>query len=323
MSNSPRALLSSLAGPLKDNMQALLSRREMQAIDAAGEPSSPPVFIVGPPRTGTTLVYLFVLRALRTSYFCNLADRFHLWPVQVTRFLANFPDFLPPDSFSSRFGETSGLKSPSPGRHIWIRWFPVDAPQTDPLGPLPPLPEEATQGMQKTVAMIEKIMGGPFVNKTQAHCTRIPNLALAFPNMVIIRVSRDPYFTAQSILAGRKKFFGDEREWFSVKPRNFLDLVERPVLEQVSGQIYYLEKGMDRDLERIPQVPVFNIRYEDFCEAPRKMVADFKEFYREKTGISLRNRFQVPDSFTVSRSDRLSSEVSQELKEHLSRLWGT
>ena len=175
--------------------------------------------------------------------------------------------------------------------------------------------------MQGTVARIEQTMGGPFVNKAQAHCTRVLNLARAFPDMILVRVHRDPYFTAQSILAGRKSFFGDEKQWFSVKPRNVHELEDKPVLEQIAGQIYYLEQGIDRDLEQAPQVPVFSVQYEDFCQDPGAVVRNFKAFYSQHTGLAMEPRFTIPDSFKVSRIDRLPAEKSAALKQSLAVFW--
>ena len=317
MSSSIKSLIKDLLRPAKNCLVDHLANRELRLIQSAGVPARPPVFIVGPPRSGTTLVYLAFLRAIKSSYFCNLAAHLPRSPVLVTRLINTIRPLDPPDSFSSEFGETSGWSSPNQGRHIWIRWFPVDAPPGNPQRPLPPLPDEYARQMQGTVALIEKTMGGCFINKAQAHCTRVANLARTFPDMILVRVRRDPYYTAQSIYAGRKSFFGDEKEWFSVKPRNFPELVNKPVLEQISGQIFSLEDGIDLDLNQRPDLPVYEIDYDDFCADPRKVVEDFKKFYLERTGQPLAERHEIPENFKASRTNRLSTEMTDKLQSAL------
>ena len=58
---------------------------EIVLLRRAPEPDEPVCFIVGPPRSGTTLLYELLVRCFYFSYFSNLAHRFYRTPVAATR----------------------------------------------------------------------------------------------------------------------------------------------------------------------------------------------------------------------------------------------
>ena len=76
-------------------------------------PVWPPIFIVGPARSGTTLIYQGLTQAFRVSYFSNLAACFPMCPGVVGSTVARVGGCEPPPSFKSRYGKTRGWQAPS------------------------------------------------------------------------------------------------------------------------------------------------------------------------------------------------------------------
>jgi len=106
--------------------EAALAPWESAFVNSAPPPRFPPIFIIGLPRVGSTLVYQAIVRGLVTSYFCNAAATGPRAPALITRALSRFLTITPPDCYTSDYGITRGWNAPAQAREIWGRWFPGD-----------------------------------------------------------------------------------------------------------------------------------------------------------------------------------------------------
>ena len=147
-----------LPGPLtaalrsaKSTGSTFLARRERSLLTDEIKNSWPPIFIIGLPRSGSTLLYQVLTSGLSLSYFCNLANDFYLSPVMVTKLLSRFGVIVPPRKYESWYGDTDGWNAPSSGRAIWKRWFPSDQSYVG-MNELPPI---SLRSMRSTIGMIE------------------------------------------------------------------------------------------------------------------------------------------------------------------------
>ncbi len=303
--------------PIDQKGRIILAGLEESIIRKGSRPRWSPIIIIGPPRSGTTLVYQVFTRGLSLSYFCNLAADFHLSPGIVTVVLSHFTKIAPSAEFISNYGDTIGWNAPSQGRGIWSRWFPHDQSYVR-AGQLSPIQLVETQG---TVALVERAFGMPFINKSQGHCVRMLPLAEAFPNILFVKVHRNRLQTAQSILYGQKEVFGNSTDWFSVRPKNYNNIRHHDPIKRVCEQIYCLEEDMNSDIGEVGNDRVFEVNYEGFCCNPKKTLKAFVEFYRTRTGIHLHKRAEVPSFFSPSNKMKVSKKEYNALKRHAINLW--
>src|SRR6185295_3526902 len=93
---------------------------ERRRIRAAKPSPHPILFIVGPPRSGTTLAYQVLAHFLPVTYFNNLTDLFPRSPLSASLLFNRWlrPN---PDPFHSFYGNTAGLAEPNDAFHIWNR----------------------------------------------------------------------------------------------------------------------------------------------------------------------------------------------------------
>ena len=112
-------------------LAGLLSRLERRYVASCGSPPWVPVFIIGAARTGTTLVYQCVARALKVSYFSNWMVRFPTFPAIVAKLASYVCGCTPLGIFTSEHGKTAGWRSPSQTYQIWSRWFPRQGDRTE------------------------------------------------------------------------------------------------------------------------------------------------------------------------------------------------
>ncbi len=237
-----------------------------------------PIFIVGPPRTGTTLLYQFLLRNYRLSYISNLmalAPRHMVKMVRLAPGIArNFTGTIHP----GYHGFVPGLLGPSEAGKIVDRWFddsnwPADLPR-----------------IRQTVAAITQATGYPFLLKSLTNSVRIDRLHHALPGARFIVTSRDVRYAAQSILMTRRQLGLTADSWWSVQPAGSAALHDKPEAYRAVWQVMATNHAIN-DALASTGADVYHVAYEDFCDAPFEF------------GRRLADRFNLRASATADTSN--------------------
>ena len=254
-----------------------------------------PIFIVGPPRTGSTLLYQLLVRRYRFCYFSNLLNRFPATPLAVAKLSKALGGFDAAAAFESRYGATLGWCSPNQGRECWVRWLPESPNALEPEA----VPLEAKRRIRATVCALQRISNRPFVNKWPPNSLRVRLLADIFPQALFVRISRATEPTVRSILRGRDELCRRGSGWFSVKPPGYREIMnDRAPSEQAGWQISSIEHAIDEDRAAVGAQRFFHVRYEELTRRPRQVLDEVAAFYEEAAGVALEKRCEVPDSFT-------------------------
>lgn len=272
-----------------------------------------PIFIVSLPRSGSTLFYLLLLQRFRLCYFSNLMARFPESPVVVGRLTRRLGGGSPPPGLDNHFGNTRGWAAPNQGWQVFNRWLPADRDYIDPAS----LDPAAVDEMRATIAGLQDCFGAPFASKWQRHAPRLRALASAFPEALFVHLRRSPELTAQSILAGRREFLGDERAWLSARPRNYPSIKDLAPVQQVCEQVCGLERDIAEDRALIGDKRFFATTYEEFCSNPEAVLSAFASWYRDRSGLPLETR-RRPLPRLEPRSGRKVDEVEwQQISRHI------
>lgn len=288
-------VLKHLYRPLRDlvrGYERLLLRQDVEL-------KYPPIFVIGPPRCGSTLLSLVMARHFRVSYFSNLFMQFPHNIITLAAIVRYFRGCTPKGDYSNAYGETRGWRGPNQGVNAWKKWFPEHYGYVDPGV----LTAEARKNMRLTISHLQRIFDAPFLNKWQVNSARIIPLATVFPEALFIRMKRDPAFIAQSILIGKQELFQDQRNWFSVKPSSYEELKEKEGIDQICHQIHHLEREMDRDAHIVGENRFLELAYDDLCASVHRSMEKVGAFYQDRSGgYRLRVRHQVPSEFPKSDS---------------------
>jgi hypothetical protein len=220
------------------------------------------------PRSGSTLFYLLLLQRFRLCYFSNLMARLPESPLVVARLTRLLGGTSPPRSLANHFGNTRGWSAPNQGWTIFNRWLPGHLDYIDPSA----LDPAAVDEMRRTIAGLQHGCQAPFASKWQRHAPRLRALAAVFPEALFVHLRRSAEMTAQSILAGRREFLGDERAWLSARPRNYERIRDLPPVEQVCEQVCGLERDIAADRALIGEDRFFTTSYEEFCASPEAVL---------------------------------------------------
>jgi hypothetical protein len=280
------------------------------------ESELPNLFIVGAPRSGTTVMMQCLAHSKAFSYPSNLLSRFYSslglgYKIQKMLFDPKFQfqndlglcDYQVKKGLSSNLGKTVGALEPNVFWYFWYLHFKY--------GDLSFLSEEQWQASETTrfineINIIQKESGKPFAMKAMIMNWNIIELAKLCPNAIFFRMKRDPVDLALSIYHARKHYTGSFDEWWSFKPPEYEQLRKLSAKEQVAGFIISIEKALDFAFSTMRRPNILTVDYKSFCMNPNDELERLKTLYSEK-GINLKltKSPKLTFSTTVDKKQRI------------------
>lgn len=284
--------------------QRACSRLEVSIVDRLKlELKCPPLFIVGAPRCGTTLPYLYLLERFGFGYFPNLAKELDATPI-LAGLLAHH---LAPhtSSYESRYGQVRGRSAPSDGWEIFHRWFPrYDLHR--------PVQRQRLHELRAIVAAYERIYSAPFINKNNHNSVRIRELNALFPDALFIHVTRDVVDASLSLLQARQFHDVELGDWWSCVPPQYLDRAFDSQVEQAVYTIVGVRQHVEQRLAALDSNRWLQLAYEDFCRQPEALV----DWVRSRYDCGLlreRANFDAPEFEPRSKATAATAELEQEI----------
>ena len=222
-----------------------------------------PVFIIGAPRTGSTLLFQFLLQQFHFGYISNIMALFPMFMSGIGRLtignLARYNTIK-----KSNYGVINGLHAPNEAGKINELWF-----------------EQATTSAQQdairnTINKISNSRKAPMLIKSLGNSLRVENILKVFPNAKFVVIKRDVLYTAQSILLARESLLNSRDKWVSIKPKGYERIISREdPYAQVVWQINEIEDQMRRDLISCNAEHV-EVNYRQVCEQPAEIIQTLK-----------------------------------------------
>lgn len=243
-----------------------------------------PVFLVGPARSGTSLLYKLLCLHPGTAYISNYVARFPAMPV------LGVLDRVPRHAAGAQRrvwfgGESSNAYVYGAPRPFLDRAFPMPV-EGEPvfrragLGPSGLAPDVSAQVMsvrlRRAIGRISACAGGIFVNKRIANIYRIPLLRAAFPDARFVALNRDGRAVALSL--SKVDWWPDScvahagvtpREWAAAGNDPWA-LCARNWVEELAA--------MEAGLAEVPAADVLRLSYEDLVADPFARLDDVARF---------------------------------------------
>ncbi|VEG89664.1 sulfotransferase [Legionella spiritensis] len=279
------------------------------------------IFILGSPRTGSTILYQTLLKIHQFGFISNLTNEsFYETPsIGFSIHVANSNRQV--ISHHSNFGKTKGLFQPSEGSYLMRKWFGGEHPSQ--LNSIKILPNQKEHFI-KTIQYANFVFNAPMIIKNAWNCFRIGELARLFPNALFIWIRRDIVASAKSDLNARLVVQKNPNVWNSATPWNVEQLKERPYWEQVLENQYEFNRTLANDLEEYAKNRYVPIWYEDFCKQPTlesMKIINNCSFINNLQSGSLSNDFKIISSeekyILSERETFLLEQYAQENQERL------
>lgn len=281
---------------------------------AAGEaPRHPIVFIIGAPRSGSTILYQALTQYLRVAYITNLACWMHrnlLLGMALSQWLLRGRAH---DTDESSFGVVAGWRSPAECGEFWYQWLPRDRHFVDEHE----TPAEAVRTIRAHLVAIVNHCDQPLVIKNLNAGQRMRLLARAVPEARFIHCEREPLWNAQSILQARRINHTPDDGWWSIMPPNYRELLQLEVPERVVGQIHSIERQIWLDRARFPAANFVVVDHEVHGRELRQTVTKLRERVLENCAW----RQPVDELRSVHRPEwRLGSPLRERVEAQIKRL---
>lgn len=273
----------------------------------------PLVFIVAVPRTGTTLLYQLMARHLDVGYVNNFMARFWMAPIAGG---AIYRELYGDDStdipLRSHLGATEGPESPHEFSWFWEYWTEFgdvdDHPEED-------LAEMNWEAIRRELEGLAGWFDAPVVMKSINYVNyQIEWIARQFPSARFLWMRRSSPYVAQSIYESRRERYEDPSVWWSVRPADVEDWLDRPPAEQIAHQIEDISAAIRSGFEAIDDRRHQTLTYEQLTTEPvesLRTLADFAETALvgrrelEDLGLEPRNEQRLPDETFQELSDAL------------------
>lgn len=266
-----------------------------------------PIFIIGAPRTGSTILYQTLTNQLDVLYIDNLACRFNK-NLFFGFWLSNlFFKQKAHNCFSSNHGATKGLRSPSECGEFWYRWLPRDRHFIDHQDVTDKMVKEIREEITSVINKYDK----PLVFKNLNAGQRLRLLQKCFPEAKFIFCKRNPFFTVQSILNAKRKVGLADNDFWSVMPKNVDELRKLSWPEQIVGQVYYLEKQITVDLTLFNKQNIIEVDYQYLTSDTLKIMSEKLELKERKEFESAKIELREKINLLETECKAIESQVDR------------
>lgn len=268
-----------------------------------------PIWIIGSPRSGTTLMYQLTCSYLMGYYLTNrVANRYRISLITRAierRLYAKSPI---PTSFRSKFGNTKNENDPHEGGQFFYQFFPKEQPYST--------SKDLTNKQKEDIQTLIRAITTPFdlfISKNTFHSLRIKALSDLFPKSIFIWVRRETAATVYSILKARNKLQVSDKEWWGITPPGWETAQTQSVIDQTIWQVKETERIIERDLRNV-HAQCAEVNYKQICEAPHSVLKSISDTYGLQKFVRA-NEDIIPNSF--SYSDMPENSLSERIRQAL------
>lgn len=257
--------LGAAIGPRLRNDVYLAVRRKLVRESGPGgdlDPRLRPVFIVGPPRCGSTIVFQTITNDFRVLYPDNLVAKWYGdLRVGIGKSRMQFGD-APHASTTSVHGDTTaaGLHAPSEIAPLWYRWLPRGhhyAAKND-------VTARATRELRQEVIGTSVTYGMPWVFKNLANSERLGWLHAVLPEARVLVVRRNVDEVVSSIITARRSVGVPSHAWWSIKPKDWEAIPTDNEAELVRHQVDAICSDINVGLRQFEEADIAVVDYADF-----------------------------------------------------------
>lgn len=305
--------------PVEPNALASAEAAVFHDARAHGRGIDTGIFILGSPRSGSTVLYQLLARAFRMPFISNFTNtHFAAHPILGIALQAALE---PWDRLSdeSTYGKTKGDHEPHEGSAILSRWFGGGHPSQVVSASIKPGQEPH---MRSTLIAVHSIFGRPLLIKNAWNCFRVRYLATAFPYAQFVWIRRDIGEAARSDLHARYVTKGSPNKWNSATPANVELLRTLPYTAQVIENQFEFNEAIGKELAAHAPGRFAEIWYDQMCDAPlATLIALASQLNLVADRIALPPNFKLkPGESAAKLSDEENLQIEAYLALNAARL---
>jgi len=248
------------------NLNRLLMVEEIKRYKSYPE-RFPFLFVFGLPRSGTTLLAQLIAHSFDVGYINNFMARFWLAPVTGVKLSRIILGQRTKTDFQSNYATTNQLTDIHEFGYFWRHWLKKET--IDQITHA--RAQERTidwSGLKNTLLNIQHEFDKPMVFKNIFGAYHIRRLVDLLAKVLFIYIERNPLDVAISIRDARQAFYDNLDAWWSTYPPEYNMLKDQPHMKQIGGQVYYLRRFYEAQMEALEGNSIVKISYRSLCSNP-------------------------------------------------------
>ena len=276
-------------------MNSALSRLESEPERGVDYPT---VFILGLPRSGTTLLYQLIAQCLNLGYVNNLIARFWLRPEYGIALSQAVLEPLQEANYQSDFGKTKGPHGPHEFSYFWHHWLKIK--DVDDMITYDCRNSKIDwSGLGRMVRCMQSMFESGLVMKGMFALNHMRAFGEILTMPLFVYVERDLFDVALSLLAARRAYYGRADTWWSLYPPNYYELKKLSFDQQIAGQVHSLKETHERMMKLVPPEVIVRVDYGRICETPGSIVEQVRGRIRDIHGVNIDTRLAPPKRLAV------------------------
>lgn len=230
------------------------------------------IFILGSPRTGSTLLYQMMAKFFHLPFISNFINAYYAdCPVIGFLIQKNILGIYDNIHGHSKYGKIEGALQPSEGSNVMKNWFGGGHPSQL-------ISKTILSGKENhfkvTLDSVYSMYKKPCLIKNAWNCFRMEYLLNVLPNAYFIWIKRDIRASAKSDLDARYVAHNHNNVWNSATPANYEELKSLDPCNQVVENQYEFAKA----IKSCKNNKVLGIWYEDLIAKPKKILTEISNF---------------------------------------------
>lgn len=241
----------------------------------------PFLFVIGAPRSGTTLLTQTLVHSLDLGYIDNLAARFFMAPLHGMRFSRAVFGKEGRTDHRSDHAATKELSDIHEFGYFWREW--LNKKRFDDITHAKEKEDGIDwNGLRRVLSSMQSEAGRPMLFKNSLGSYHMPRFEKELGKVLFLHIVRNEMDAALSILEARKRYNQDLRTWWSYQPLEYEALKDRDPYEQIAGQVLCLRSFYRKEMEELSEQKALEIPYERLCREPLQVA---EEVQRHCEGI--------------------------------------
>jgi len=299
--NSILRPLNYILGPLQSNF---LHKEDLKYLDLY-----PPVFIIGPPRSGTTVLYQLLCKHTNFSYINNFIGNWYRIPILAAKVYITLFQGRNELELISNFGKSKNHYGPNEFGEFWYKYYSKTHSFKNQN-------KKSADKLKMEIAAITKIFEKPILLKNVVNSMRIQSLSNIFDNSTFIVIGRDKLDNAQSILNARISLHNNKNHRWSVITPSMRNNPSLPFFKDIINQLSDIQLNIESSLERLGNDKFIFIEYEDLCNNTPKVIKSILQKLNSK-GLNLSEKGQIPRKLNFSTGRKVSDSDYELLKDQI------
>jgi hypothetical protein len=278
------------------------------------------IFILGLPRSGTTLLTQVIFNNLDVMCTNNVIAKFWKTPL-VGAYLSKITlGSQKSDSYCSVYAKTKYPWDPHE-----FSWFWNDLMNIKDITKYN-ITEEANridwERVRTKLVNLNKVLEAPMVHKPlELIGYHLEKFASLFEKALFIYIDRDALDVAYSLTEARLYRYSDISVWWGSYPpiKNYSTIADQPYNIQIAIQVHCLKKMYFKKIPILPATKVLTTSYDSLCEKPDALLNEIVlKANKLDCEVTLLN---VPTKFTPSKKER-DPNILKALKDGFSAIEG-